>query len=69
MTEVTGSDEAKPELTRSEIQWRLECALKYSASNGATLEQAAKAVNKALAILRQGEGPEVKTSADPQTPS
>lgn len=69
MTEVTGSDEAKPELTRSEIQWRLECALKYSASNGATLEQAAKAVNKALAILRQGEGREVKTSADPQTPS
>jgi len=69
MPEVTGSDEAKPELSSVELQWRLECALKYSATSGANLVQAAEAVNKALAILRQGEGSEVKTSDDPQTPS
>jgi len=55
MPEVTGSDEAKPELSSVELQWRLECALKYSATSGANLVQAAEAVNKALAILRQGD--------------
>ena len=44
--------EVRPE----ELQWRLEIATRIAEKEQDSLEGAAKQVNKALAVLRQGEG-------------
>ena len=63
MPKAVGNEEAKDQATpapsRGEVKWRLECALRYSATSGENLGRSAEAVNNALAILRQGEASDV----------
>jgi len=52
--ELVAEHARKAEVEIEEIRERLDAALKYAASHGVSLKEAAEAVNEALTILRQG---------------
>lgn len=54
MTEVVSENEQKNPPDAIEIRWRMELAAKYASHTEATLVEAAREINEALEVVRQG---------------